>query len=82
MPLSSQLAEPLWTDPSMKSGNSVRELISTSNNNNNKNSQVGNEWSNILPKSSQARKKPPQAVRGVSSERLNARRRVGVEGKC
>ena len=26
---SSQLAEPLWTDPSLKSGISVRELIST-----------------------------------------------------
>ena len=29
-PQSFQLAEPLWTDPSMKSGISVRELISTS----------------------------------------------------
>ena len=29
-PQSSQLAEPLWTDPGVKSGNSVRELISTS----------------------------------------------------
>ena len=28
-PQSSQLAEPLWTDPSLKSGISVRELIST-----------------------------------------------------
>ena len=27
---SSQLAEPLWTDPGLKSGTSVRELISTS----------------------------------------------------
>ena len=27
---SSQLAEPLWTDPGIKNGNSVRELISTS----------------------------------------------------
>ena len=26
---SSQLAEPLWTDPSLKSGISLRELIST-----------------------------------------------------
>ena len=26
---SSQLAEPLWTDPGLKSGISVRELIST-----------------------------------------------------
>ena len=29
-PQSSQLAEPLWTDPGIKSGTSVRELISTS----------------------------------------------------
>ena len=29
-PQSSKLAEPLWTDPGIKSGISVRELISTS----------------------------------------------------
>ena len=29
-PQSSKLTEPLWTDPSIKSGTSVRELISTS----------------------------------------------------
>ena len=29
-PQSSQLAEPLWTDPGLKSGISVRELVSTS----------------------------------------------------
>ena len=28
-PQSSQLAEPLWTDPGLKSGISVQELIST-----------------------------------------------------
>ena len=28
-PQSTQLAEPLWTDPGLKSGISVRELIST-----------------------------------------------------
>ena len=28
-PQSSQLAEPLWTDPCLKSGVGVRELIST-----------------------------------------------------
>ena len=36
---SSQLAEPLWTDPGIKSGMSVRELIATSK----KKEQVGNE---------------------------------------
>ena len=43
---SSQLAEPLWTDPGLKSGISVRQL-------------AGNELSNILPKSSHVKKKPP-----------------------
>ena len=61
-PQSSQLADPLWTDPGTKSGISVCELIYTSKQ---KTKQKGggararNEWSNILPKSSQARKKPP-----------------------
>ena len=47
---SSQFAEPLWTDPGLKHGISLHELIS-----------VGNELSNILLKSSHARKKPPLA---------------------
>ena len=54
-PRSSQLAEPLWTDPGGKIGINVHELISTLKK---KKAQSGNEWSNILPKSSQARKKP------------------------
>ena len=40
-PQSSQLAEPLSTDPNIKSGISVHDRIST-----------GNEMSNILPESS------------------------------
>ena len=52
---SSKLAEPLWTDPRLKSRISVRELISTLK----KKEQVGNKLPNILPKSSHARKKPP-----------------------
>ena len=52
-PQSSQPAEPLWTDPSQKSGNSVRELISTLKK---KKiiitAQAGNEWSFIPYKSS------------------------------
>ena len=56
-PQSSQLAEPLWTDPGIKSGINVCKQISTSKKK--KNVQAGNKWSNILPKSSQARKKPP-----------------------
>ena len=55
----SRLAEPLWTDPGVKSGISVHELISTKKN---KQAQAGNERSNILPKSSQARIRPPPPV--------------------
>ena len=39
-PQSSQLAEPLWTDPGLKSGISLHELISISEKNNNKNGQT------------------------------------------
>ena len=42
---SSQLAEPPWTDPGLKSGISVHELISIKK----KKAQAGNELSNILP---------------------------------
>ena len=44
-PQSSQLAELLWTDPGLKGGISLRELISTLIL---KKAQVGNELSNIL----------------------------------
>ena len=50
-PQSSQIAEPLWTDPGLKSAISVRELISTLKKTK-KQAQAGNQWSNILPKSS------------------------------
>ena len=54
-PQSSQLAEPLWADPGIKSGISVRELSSSKTKP--KKAQAGN--SNFVPKSSQlARKKP------------------------
>ena len=56
---SSQLSEPLWTDPGAKSGISVCKLISTFKKKQPKKVQAGNELSNILPKSSQVRKKPP-----------------------
>ena len=45
---SSQLAKPLWTDPGLKSGISVHELISTLKKK--KKAQIGNELFNILPK--------------------------------
>ena len=54
---SPQLVEPLWTDPGLKSGISLRELISTLKKNNKK-AQAGNELSNILPKSSLTSKTP------------------------
>ena len=57
-PQSPWLAKPLWTDPEIKSGVSVRLLMSTKKKKAKK-LQLGNEWSSILPKSSLARKKPP-----------------------
>ena len=54
-PQSSPLAKPLWTDSGIKSGISVQELIALQTNQH----RWGNEWSNILSKTSQARKKPP-----------------------
>ena len=55
---SSQLAAPLWTDPGLQSGIGMLELISTLKTK----AQAGNELTNILPKSSHARKKPsPQS---------------------
>ena len=51
---SSQLAEPLLTDPGLKSGISLCELTSTL-----KKVQVGNELSNIHPKSLHMRETPP-----------------------
>ena len=51
---SSQLAEPLQTDLGLKSGISWRKLTFTLK----KNVQAGDELSNILKKSSLARKKP------------------------
>ena len=46
-PQSSQLVEPLWTDPGLKSGVSVHELISTLRRR--KKAQAGRELSNNLP---------------------------------
>ena len=92
-PKSSRLAEPLWTDPGLKSGISVRENTPLPKTQTHRNTDTdtdtqtqtqtqtqththththkpqktkqkqtsagGEEWSNILPKSSQARKNPP-----------------------
>ena len=54
-PQSSELAEPLWTDPGLKSGISLHELISTLK----KNAQAGNECRTFSQTSSHSRKKPP-----------------------
>ena len=56
---SSQLAEPLWTDPGLKRGISVHKLISTLKKK--KRGQAGNEWSNIFQKLVHLRKKPPSS---------------------
>ena len=56
-PQSSQLAEPLWIDPGLKSRISVRKQISSYEKK--KMAQAVSELLNILPKSSHARKKPP-----------------------
>ena len=61
---SSQLAEPLWTDPGLKHGISVREPISTKKKR--KKAQAGNEFLNILPKSFHVRKKPLPPVKRES----------------
>ena len=49
-----------WTDPGLKSGISLRELVSTLKKK--KKAQARNEWSNIFLKFSQARKKPPLSL--------------------
>ena len=54
-PQPSQLAEPLWTDPGVKSWISVRELISTLN----RKAQAGNASPNPSRQILAARKKPP-----------------------
>ena len=56
-PQSSQLAEPLWTDPGIKEWN----LCARANLHLKKKSAggAGNKWSNIVQKSSQARKERP-----------------------
>ena len=56
-PQSSQSAETLWTDPGVKNGISVHDLISTSKKKK-KRAQAENERANILPKYSQAGEKP------------------------
>ena len=57
----SQLTEPMLIEPGLKSGISLHELISTSKKKEEEEgkAQAGNELSNILPKSSHTRKKPP-----------------------
>ena len=62
---SSQLAEPLWTDPGLKSGFSVCKLISTLRKEKTvkKKVQAGNGLFNILPKFSHTKKKPLPLLR-------------------
>ena len=55
-PQSSQLAEPLWNDPGLRSGIRVRDLISKKKK---KKAQAENDLSNILPNPRTRRKNPP-----------------------
>ena len=55
---SSQLAESPLADPDLKIEINERELISASKTKINKKAQVGNDLSNLPPKSSHARQKP------------------------
>ena len=57
-PQLSQLAEPLWPDPGIKFGISVRELISTSKHQQ-KSAGGGMNGRTFSPKASQEREKPP-----------------------
>ena len=54
---SSQLAEPLWTDPRLKSGIRVNKLISALKKEEEKEAQVDNELSKILKKNPRKRGK-------------------------
>ena len=82
---SSQLAESLWTDPGLKSGIIVRELISTFKKKKKK-ALAGNELSNILPKSSYSRKKPRPLMRTfimlLSLLVLQAQQNLFLRGIC
>ena len=59
-------------DPGIKSGISVRKLISTSkklpHTHTHTKRQAWNEWSNVLPKCLQVRKKPPILCGGLGSK--------------
>ena len=55
----SQLAEPLWTNPGVKSGISVRKLSALKK----KKAQAGEELLDILPQYSHVRKNPPPCQR-------------------
>ena len=59
LPQSSQLTEPLWTEPGRMNGKNVHDLISTkTTTTTTTKTQVWNELSNILPKFLHVRKKP------------------------
>ena len=80
---SSQLTEPLWTNPGLKSGISVHELISTSKKK--KKVQAENELSNIFSKPPSQEKKSHHIYRtnnftGCKSDaRVSPKRKGGKE---
>ena len=64
-PQLSQLAEPLWTDPGLKTVTGAHKLISTFEKKKKKKAQVGNDVSNLSKKNSlYVRKMPPEGRRG------------------
>ena len=63
---SSQLAEPLWTDPCLKSGIRVRKLIFFKKKKKIKAQKVINASKNLHPKSSDEGKKPPLMQPGIA----------------
>ena len=66
-PYSSQLAEPLWTDPGLKSV---------------KKAQAGNNSANLLLKSSHARKKPPSPPKHFCPVNLSVLAKRGGGGRA
>ena len=70
---SSQLAEPLWTDPGLKSGISVCELMSTSKKE--KKKRAGDEW--MVEHSPKIVTSEEEAATTTVSEVIN---KVGLSG--
>ena len=80
-PQSSQLAEPLWTDPSIKNGISVRELSPLYLKIFFFKAQAENESPNLPSKSSLRKKKPPPTNEGKENNDATILRKEEQEQK-